>query len=644
MKNGYRQQVLEDFVRRLREMRAKRAERMHALRGREDALAFQAEVRNSVAASFGPWPERCPLDAAVTGTVQFDGYRIEKVRFFSRPDFMVTGSLYIPDTLSGQAPAVLGTCGHALEGRFCETYQKFALRLVLNGFVVLLYDPIQQGERGQYDGLEYLGMADGLCDAHNVMDKQLELLGQSFASWRVWDGMRALDYLLSRPEVDPARVGITGNSGGGTLTEWIWANDDRLAMAAPSCHVTSFLTNLENELPTDAEQCPPGVIGHGLEMVDMMICQAPKPVLLLGQKYDFFERRGLLEAFRDLRHFYSLLGAEDKTELFIGPRCHGYWDENQVSMLKFFRKHAGIDGEMNARTPVPVPEKESEKLWACPGGSVLKAGAKPIFELIHDMADKAERTRVPPVASEWNDSIAKLLVLPQRPEAAPHFRVLRAVNLDGNIWARYAVETEEGIQTIMRKRLVNRALGGSLDVEDEVTLYAPNLSSELDSLEAPALKELNPGGAVYAVDLRGLGESMTDDLECFQTGRNGYNMDYMMHSFSLMFGESYFGSRVYDLLRTIDLLFAEGAHTIHLVGRAQGALHAAFAAKLHPAVTDVTLHNAPSSFREWIDAKVCDWPVANVPRGVLNLFDLPDLYASLGEKLTIISRWNAYQK
>jgi dipeptidyl aminopeptidase/acylaminoacyl peptidase len=73
-----------------------------------------------------------------------------------------------------------------------------------------------------------------------------------------------LDVLLSRPEVDPTRVGMTGNSGGGTLSEWIWANEPRLTMCAPSCHVTSFLTNLENELPTDAEQCPPGVIGAGL--------------------------------------------------------------------------------------------------------------------------------------------------------------------------------------------------------------------------------------------------------------------------------------------------------------------------------------------------------------------------------------------
>jgi len=193
----------------------------------------------------------------------------------------------------------------------------------------------------------------------------------------------------------------------------------------------------------------------------------------------------------------------------------------------------------------------------------------------------------------------------------------------------------------LRKRLVNQGYARTLDVEEDVTLFLPHFSAEEDSISCDVLKNLNPGGPVYALDVRGLGESMPEENGSFH---QPYGMDYMMHSFSLMFAESYLGRRVYDALRTVDLLVSEGAGTIQLHGRGQGAIIAAFTAKLHPAIASVALYDAPKSFREWIDAKVCDWPAANVPFGVLKFFDLPDLYEALGAKLTIASNWNAYMK
>ena len=639
MKNGYQHLVHDYLIHRLRDMRAKRTEELASLRGRADALAYQAKVRAAVAKAYAPFPERCPLDAVSTGVLECDGFKIEKVRFCSRPGYWVTGNLYIPNGLTAPAPASLGVCGHALEGKFSTTYQKFALRLVKNGFVVLMYDPVQQGERNQYIDLDYLGQAAGLCAAHNVMGKQLELLGDSMPTWRVWDGIRALDYLLTCPEVDKSRVGITGNSGGGTLTEWIWANDDRLAFAAPSCHVTSFLTNLENELPTDAEQCPVGVLGAGLEMIDMMICQAPKPAILLGQKYDFFERRGLVEAYRELKHFYSLLDAEENAELYIGPTVHGYSDHNQREMVRFFRKAAGMEGEPFEYDP---PTHTPEELRVYEEGEVVKAGSTPIYKLMQETVNKLEASRKPPVGSEWQAVLAKILCLPPKPLDPPHFRCLRPQRVEDKVWSRNAIETEGDVRAIMRKRLVHQGYGGTLDVEEEVVLYLPNCSSEADSLECDCLKNLNPGGAVYALDVRGLGESLPEEGSGLY--HQPYGMDYMMHAFTMMFGESYLGRRVYDVLRTLDLLQAEGAKSIQLVGRAQGAILAAFVAILRPELAKVTLFDAPKSFREWIDAKVCDWPAASFPFGVLKYFDLPDLYAALGDKLSIESYWTAYMQ
>ena len=175
------------------------------------------------------------------------------------------------------------------------------------------------------------------------MGKQLELVGDFFGMWRVWDGMRALDYFLARPEVDTTRVGLTGNSGGGTVSTWLWALDERITMAAPSCFVTTFLHNLENELPADSEQYPPGVIGSGLDMADFIIARAPSPALLIGKRYDFFNRRGLQQAFDDVSKFYDLIGAPAANrDSFIGPQEHGFSRHNQEAMVGFFARHADL--------------------------------------------------------------------------------------------------------------------------------------------------------------------------------------------------------------------------------------------------------------------------------------------------------------
>lgn len=629
-RNSYGHMVIDYYVERLRAKREVRRAIFEGMKTREDALRYRDYVRATVATAFGSLPKRVPLNAEVTGTIQCDGYRIEKVKFQSRPEFWVTANLYIPDGLQGKAPAVLGLCGHANEGKASGTYQEFPIRLAFNGFVTLLMDPIHQGERKQYVNLgKPLGvMSNGLCQGHNVMGKQLDLLGDSFAAWRVWDARCALDYLLTRPEVDTTRVGLTGNSGGGTLTEWTFANDDRFTMVAPSCHVTSFLTNLENELPTDAEQCPWGVIGAGLEMVDLMIAQAPKPVRFLGQKYDFFERRGLIEACADLKKFYSLLGAEDEVDMVMGPTTHGYSWHQQEAMVEFFRRKAGIEGEAVKVQPKTLPESE---LNVTPEGSVIKAGSRPIYELLADCAASCRAARkVPSSTSNWQALLRDLLQLPTLRDV-PHFRIPRAYSFADKLWSRYAVETEEhGIRAIMKKRLVHREYSATLDVEPEVHVFLPHISSE-DEASDEWVRGLNDGAELYAIDVRGLGESTQED----ERGGilQGYGTDYMMYCFGMMFGESYFGRRVYDILRTLDLLVSEGASKIHLHGQGQGAIMALFAGMLHGNVVSVEEHEGLETYESWITEGVSEWPSASGIRGVLRYFDLPDLRIALARAL-----------
>ena len=635
--------VLDDQVAKVRQIHRERKARLNQMATRDQAVGYQERVQEAIHRAFSPRPPKTPLHPRVTGEVERPVYRIEKVTFESRPGCLVTANLYVPHGLQEPAPCVLGACGHSEPGKACDLYQGFCQRLAHAGFVVLIYDPLSQGERDQYYGLDEREALGWGTRAHNMMGKQLELIGEFFGMWRAWDGVRALDYLLSRPEVDPKRVGLTGNSGGGTMTTWLWAIEDRFTMAAPSCFVTTFLHNLENELPGDSEQCPPGVLRAGVEMADFLISAAPKPVLLLGQAYDYFDRRGLQDAYEDVKRFYGILGApEENVSLFIGPQGHGYSVHNQGAMVEFFARHANVP-------PVQVSETETldeETLFATLEGQVMAAGATPIYKLIASRAQELEAQRALLDAATLKAELGRLLALPAaRPLA--YYRNLRQVRKDDRVFARTALETEGGIRAILWKRLADPARPHSLDVESVVHLFLPHVSSETDLMEDSLATSFEASSPLYALDVRGLGESTPEESRpgFFQP----YGMDYMFHAYGLMLEQSYLGRRVYDVLCAMDLLVHEGAESVQLYGRGQGALLALFAALFHERVASVTLKNGPRSFVEWTQTPLVTWPAANFLRGVLEICDLSGCLRVLcdrlgAERVHVIEPWGPDMK
>ena len=637
MRTGYGHMMLDHMVHRVREMRALRARHLAGLQTVQDALAYREHARETVARAFAPAPPKTPLNARVTGRIQCPDYAIEKVIFESRPGLLVTANLYLPNDLDGPAPCVLGACGHSANGKAYAAYQGFAQRLAMNGFVVLIYDPINQGERDQYASLEDRGNMDRSTFAHNMMGKQLELIGENFAMWRAWDGVRALDYLLSRPEVDPSRVGLTGCSGGGTMTTWLWAMDPRFTMAAPDCFVTTFLHNLENELPADAEQYPPGVLGAGLEMADLLIAAAPKPIILLGEHYCYFDRRGHQEACDDLRRIYDILGAPpENVDCFRSDHPHGYSAECQEAMVAFFARHAGTAYRPIAET-VALPDAD---LWCAPGGEVMAAGNKPVYAFIAERAAElaTERPALDPPA--LRERLSELLHLPAD-WGVPHYRNLRPDRTGDAVYGRYAIETAGDIRAILRKRMAHPERANALDVDRVVRLYLPHYSAEVELAHDPWALALQAdaapdAGELYALDVRGLGESAPDEVGSFW---HPYGIDYMMHGHYRMLGESYLGWRVLDLLRTVSLLANMGAAEIHLYGRGQGALVALFAAVLDDRIPSLAMRNAPRSFQEWATTPIVDWPAASFLQGVLGALDLDDCLRALGNRVTVSEPW-----
>ena len=203
---------------------------------------------------------------------------------------------------------MLVPCGHSDNGKAAETYQRMSILLAKNGMAALCYDPIGQGERVQLLDGAGKPAVKGSTTEHTLLGIGALLVGRSAAGYRVWDGIRSLDYLASRPEIDPKRLGCTGNSGGGTLTAYLMALDDRIVAAAPSCYITSLERLFATIGPQDAEQNITGQVAFGMEHADYVTMRAPRPTLLSVGTRDFFDIQGSWDTFREVKRIYCTLG------------------------------------------------------------------------------------------------------------------------------------------------------------------------------------------------------------------------------------------------------------------------------------------------------------------------------------------------
>jgi len=199
----------------------------------------QRELRPRLLEHLGGFPERSPLNARVVGKRAGEGYSVERVIYESRPDHHVTALLYLPE---GRAPfpGVLVPCGHAQNAKAFGEYQRVCILMAKNGIAALCFDPLGQGERVQIFGSDGKSAASDNSLEHTMIGIGALLIGKSGAALTAWDSIRSLDYLAGRPEVDPRRLGVTGNSGGGAMTGHLMALDDRVVAAAPDCSVTNI--------------------------------------------------------------------------------------------------------------------------------------------------------------------------------------------------------------------------------------------------------------------------------------------------------------------------------------------------------------------------------------------------------------------
>lgn len=647
--NRFPRMMQEYLTARLRENYRANHARVMGLKTREEALAYCAEVRAKIDGVFGPWPEKTPLNVRVTGELDRGAYHIQNLIFDSRPGFPVTANLYLPQGHTRPRPAVLCLCGHHWNAKAYEPYQSFAQALARLGYVALIVDPMGQAERLQYpdgkgESLFGPGPSYPSVREHNALDRQLSLTGDWIGRWFIWDNIRALDVLLAQANVDPTRVGVTGNSGGGTMTAFAVACDSRVTMAAPSCWVSSWHHNGINEEPLDAEQCPPGILAAGLEQSDLLLARAPNPVILLTQEQDFFDQRGSLEAFERLRHVYRLLSAESNAAYHVGPGTHNYWLDAREAMYAFFNGHAGID------LPGKEPALETEAVAALrctPTGQASDLpGALCVPAFTAARSRELVAVRGAPAGAELRRRVEALLRLPRR-DGPPDYRILRPWTDRG--YARphanqFVLETEpqSGAQAIVTKLEDARRESRPLRGGPAAVLYLPHLSSDQELREDARIRELETANfAFFACDYRGIGESRPDTCRP-DSFLDIYGSDYEYASQATMLGDSYVAWRVHDVLATLDWMASFGFDQIHLVAQGWGTIPGALAALLDERIRRVTLIHAPVSFSELAAAPMQAWPFSAMLPGVLTRFDLPDVYRELaGKELQVIEPWGA---
>src|SRR6266481_4996328 len=492
----------------------KREAAVKAVQSVDQAEARKRWVRAKILELIGGLPDyNGPLNARVTGRIERPRYVIEKVIFESVPNYYVTANLYRPRS-RGKYPAVPFPLGHWDMGKVAA--EQIAANLALKGFVVLAYDPVGQGERQQaYDRRLRASLGGGSTDQHILAGAQSLLAGESFARFRIWDAKRALDYLVSRPEVDAEKVGCTGCSGGGTVTTYISALDPRIKVAAPACYMNTFRL-LFNGPTGDSEQSIPNFLAAGLDLADYVELFSPKPWLMVSTVGDFFPIEGARHTYQEAADWYALYGAKDKIAWAVGPGGHGTPLEDREAIYGWMIRWLK-DGRGNAKEE-PVELTPPFDLRATESGQVE---GRDLYEIIRDDFRRKQSS----------GSREEMLAEIRKSAALPGTGAMYAIGAGNGLSEAVTIETEPGL--MISGTLFHRSGSGR---KPAVLLVdgPPALAEEL----------ARNGNVVLSLTPRGLPAGQTRRL----LG------DWLTNTRALMIGRDLAGMRAGDIIRGIDQL------------------------------------------------------------------------------------------
>lgn len=303
----------------------------------EDWTAFKEEARKELAEMLGlpPTPTKTPLEVTVTGTVEHEEFTVKNLHFQSLPGLYVTANLYLPKKIDQRVPAIIYVCGHATvkEDGYNYgakvNYQHHPAWFARNGYVCLILDTLQLGEiEGIHHGL------------HRYERWWWQSRGYTPAGVEAWNGIRAIDYLQSLPEVDSERIGITGRSGGGITSWWVAALDERIKVAVPVAGITDLQDHIVNGCIEDHCDCMYMQNNYRWDFPKLAALVAPRPLLISNTDRDImFPVEGVFRVYRQVRQIYEQLGAGEQLALNITAGPHRDEQELRIHAFRWLNRY-----------------------------------------------------------------------------------------------------------------------------------------------------------------------------------------------------------------------------------------------------------------------------------------------------------------
>lgn len=318
-------------------------------------------------------------------TLQRDGYKIEHLLIESRAGMHIPAHLYLPDPNQFSPPyaGVLVACGHAYEAKAHAPYQIAGATFARHGMAALVFDPLDQGERIQAPKDDASRQQHWGTTSHNITGAQARLVGWSQAGLHAYDAMRCLDALEADPRIDADRLGMCGQSGGGTQTAQLSAIDQRILASAPACYITSLPALARTIGPQDEEQNLFGQVPAGIDHLSYIVARAPKPTLICAAEDDFFAFEGTSWTFERAKQVYSDLNAGDNIELAVSPGGHNWGRELVSATVVFMAKHLD-KREITVDWSDEVPMSANEAQVTPHGHVVWMPGERTIYSLIEE--------------------------------------------------------------------------------------------------------------------------------------------------------------------------------------------------------------------------------------------------------------------
>jgi cephalosporin-C deacetylase-like acetyl esterase len=621
--NSARQRLIESLDALAETQLQQRAQAVAKIQTRAEMEKRKDAVRRKILGLIGGLPERQKGVAAKRfGTLTGDGFQVERLAYESLPGLWVTANLYVPTNGNGPFAAVLLAPGHEAAGK--QSQYSWGVNFARNQVMALAIDPLGQGERLQYfDPERKASTIGGSTGEHGEANVPAILIGENIARYFINDSMRAIDYLITRSDVDRNRIGALGCSGGGTSTAYLAALDNRVKVAGVACYVTSFQELLPSATGVqEAEQSIPHFIEQGLDFGDWVELFAPKPYAIISTTNDMFPFEGARQTVEEAKRIYGIYDSTDKLQWITGPGGHGNLVPISPAILGFFLHHLNGAPAGEAAFKPERPMRPQDLLVTPTGQVSTSISGETIFSIV-----RAHAREMRPVKAVSPEDIRALTAAAAIPASNPPF--VRSVSTEER--NGYSVET-------IFLRSEDTDLYGVIAVpvgntpKKAILLLTKNAGDDLDRLA-------KSGNVAIAFEPRPS-----------PAGAEGLRSPYL-GSFNLLSlraeltGKTIMGLRIDDTIRAIDWLVSRrdiDKTSITVYGNGALGMVALHAAALDSRIRSVVVENTLANYSLAIDQPLHRNISEIMIPGVLRKYDVGELLMAIAPRpVTVINPQDA---